>query len=198
MSRPEQPLTRLAAELAAGRGSLHGFDDDVSANDVRGVFSWSYRRLGAEARRIFSLLPRHQTAAFTTDALAGLAGIARDAAATAAGELVRVRLLDARGRDQFGVHSLVLAYAAELNRAGETDRAVAQRRVQGQNRHPASFAGRLLYVRAASRTDGSPSPGVTVEPLEDATAARACITGTCRDTWAVDPAAPALSDASST
>lgn len=198
VSRPEQPLARLAAELTGAQGKLHGFDDD-SANDVRGAFSWSYRRLGAEARRIFSLLPLHRTADFTTAALAGLAGVPRDAAATAAGELVRARLLDARGHDLFGAHSLVLAYAAELDRSGEADRAAAQPRPHGHPRHSARFAARLSYVRAAAHPDETLSPGVTVEPLADAAAARAETTGTRAGLRSVTGRpASVLSDASHT
>ncbi|MEV5176788.1 AfsR/SARP family transcriptional regulator, partial [Streptomyces flaveolus] len=127
-SRPEQPLTRLAAELAAAQGSLGGFDEDDSANAVRGVFSWSYRTLGAEAKRVFRLLPPHRASDVGTATLARAAGVSREAAATAAGELVRARLLDVRGRDRYGAHDLVLAYAAELGRAGEADRPAAPRR----------------------------------------------------------------------
>lgn len=199
VSRPEQSLARVAAELAASQGSLHGFDEDDSANDLRGVFSWSFRRLSVEARSVFCLLPLHRTAVFTTAALASLAGIPQGAAAMAAGELVRARLLDARGRDRYGAHSLVLAYAAELNRAGETDRVAALLRLQGHYRHSARFAARLLYVRSVSRTDESPSPGVTVEPLADATAARAWITDARAEMRrVVDSPALALSNASQT
>ncbi|MET9015909.1 AfsR/SARP family transcriptional regulator [Streptomyces olivaceoviridis] len=147
-SRPEQPLTRLAAELAAAQGSLGGFDEEDSANAVRGVFSWSYRTLGAEAKRVFRLLPRHRACDIGTAGLASAAGISRDAAATAVGELVRARLLDIRGRDRYGAHDLVLAYAAELHRAGEADRSAAPRRSYVHSRRSARPVARPVPGRA--------------------------------------------------
>ncbi|MFF5549595.1 AfsR/SARP family transcriptional regulator [Streptomyces olivaceoviridis] len=147
-SRPEQPLTRLAAELAAAQGSLGGFDEEDSANAVRGVFSWSYRTLGAEAKRVFRLLPRHRACDVGTAGLASAAGISRDAAATAVGELVRARLLDIRGRDRYGAHDLVLAYAAELDRAGEADRSAAPRRSYVHSRRSARPVARPVPGRA--------------------------------------------------
>ncbi|MFE9445139.1 BTAD domain-containing putative transcriptional regulator [Streptomyces sp. NPDC006602] len=123
VSRPEQPLTRLAAELAATQGTLDGFNDFDEGNGLREVFSWSYRRLGTEARRVLSLLPlvpSHRTADITTAALADLVGMSWGAAAATAGELVHARLLDVRKGDRYSAHSLVLAYAAELDCGSET------------------------------------------------------------------------------
>ncbi|MEU6848025.1 transcriptional regulator [Streptomyces sp. NPDC046716] len=140
VSRPEQPLTRLAAELAAAQGGLDGFNDFDGANDLRGVFSWSCRRISAEAKRVFCLLPQIRTADFTTAALAGPAGISWEAAATAAGELVGARLLEVRGHDRYSVHSLIRAYAAELDGWRETGRTFALRRLQGHDRHSESYA----------------------------------------------------------
>ncbi|KMS86555.1 MULTISPECIES: AfsR/SARP family transcriptional regulator [Streptomyces] len=147
-SRPEQPLTRLAAELATAQGSLGGFDEDDSANAVRGVFSWSYRTLGAEAKRVFRLLPLHRASDIGTATLARAAGVSREAAAAATGELVRARLLDVRGHDRYGAHDLVLAYAAELRRAAEADRPAAPRRSYVHSHRSARPVARPLPGRA--------------------------------------------------
>ncbi|WP_079178903.1 AfsR/SARP family transcriptional regulator [Streptomyces humi] len=154
-SRPEQPLTRLAAELTAARGSLAGFDEADGANFLRGAFSWSHRTLGAEAKRVFSLLPRHVPADVSTAALARLAGVPPGAAAVAAGELVRVRLLDVRGPDRYGAHDLVRAYAAELGRTGEPGRVTAP---QVRNGHARPSSRGPAAVRAARRTSGRAAP----------------------------------------
>ncbi|MEU1164277.1 extracellular solute-binding protein [Streptomyces sp. NPDC005921] len=135
-------------DMTIGQGSLEGFDEDDSANALRGVFSWSYRTLGAEAKRVFRQLPRHRAPDISTDALASAAGISRDAAATAARELLRARLLDARGRDRYSAHDLVLAYAAELDRAGKADRSAAARRSYVHSRRSAGPAARPLSDRA--------------------------------------------------
>ncbi|MCO6004198.1 NB-ARC domain-containing protein [Actinoallomurus purpureus] len=116
VSHPEYPLSRVAAELRDSSESLDGFSDDNLENDVRSVFSWSYRMLSAEAARIFRLLPLHTGPDITIEAMAGLAGVSPSAARDAAGELVRTRLVTASGRDRFWSHDLIRAYAAELNR----------------------------------------------------------------------------------
>jgi DNA-binding SARP family transcriptional activator len=120
-SCPEQPLTRLAAELAATSQGLDGFNDFDEDNGLREVFSWSYRRLSTEAREVFSLLPSQRTAEFTTAALADLAGMSWSATAAAAGELVHARLLDIRRSGRYSAHRLVLAYATELHRVSRTE-----------------------------------------------------------------------------
>ncbi|WP_234545059.1 AfsR/SARP family transcriptional regulator [Streptomyces shenzhenensis] len=124
---PEQPLRRTAAELAAVREGLDGFDDD-RGNDLRAVFSWSYRTLGPEAARIFRLLPSRRTAEFETGELAAAAGLPPRAATAALGELVRARLLTPVRDDRYGAHRLVIAYAAELAREA------GQRSVPGVSR----------------------------------------------------------------
>ncbi|WP_331728103.1 BTAD domain-containing putative transcriptional regulator [Streptomyces sp. NBC_01176] len=117
LGRPDQPLSRMAVELAAAGEGLDGFSDDDRGNDLRAVFSWSYRTLGPDAARIFRLLPSHRTAEFGTGELAAAAGLSLQAATVALGELVRTRLLTSVRRDRYGAHRLVIAYAAELDRA---------------------------------------------------------------------------------
>ncbi|MEU2228056.1 BTAD domain-containing putative transcriptional regulator [Streptomyces sp. NPDC018347] len=116
LGRPDQPLSRTAAELAAAGEGLDGFSDDDRGNDLRAVFSSSYRTLGPDAARIFRLLPAYRTAEFGTGELAAVAGLPLQAATAALGELVRSGLLTPLRRDRYGAHRLVLAYAAELDR----------------------------------------------------------------------------------
>lgn len=132
LGRPDQPLSRTAAELAAAREGLDGFSDDDRGNDLRAVFSWSYRTLGPDAERIFRLLPAHRTAEFGTGELAAAAGLSLQAATVALGELVGTRLLTSVRRERYGAHRLVIAYAAELDhgarqRTGGVPRAHARR-----------------------------------------------------------------------
>ncbi|MFI0544290.1 BTAD domain-containing putative transcriptional regulator [Streptomyces sp. WSLK1-3] len=116
LGRPDQPLSRTAAELAAAGEGLDGFSDDDRGNDLRAVLSWSYRTLGPDAARIFRQLPAHRTAEFGTGELAAAAGLSLQAATAALGELVRSRLLTSARGDRYGAHRLVIAYAAELDR----------------------------------------------------------------------------------
>ncbi|MER6978926.1 BTAD domain-containing putative transcriptional regulator [Streptomyces carpinensis] len=156
-SRPGQPLSSLAAELAAAQGGLRGFDDDDRANDLRGVFSWSYRPLSAEAKRVFRLLPSHRAPDVSMAALATAAGIPHRAAEKVIGELVRARLVEVRGRDRFGAHDLVLAYAAELGCTEETDRGAVPRLAHERDRPSAASGTRL------PRAD-VPGPGAQALP----------------------------------
>ncbi|NEC34711.1 BTAD domain-containing putative transcriptional regulator [Streptomyces rubrogriseus] len=116
LGRPDQPLSRTAAELAAAGEGLDGFSDDDRGNDLRAVFSSSYRTLGPDAARIFRLLPSYRTVEFSTRELAAAAGLPLQAATAVLGELVRSRLLTPVRNDRYGAHRLVLAYAAELDR----------------------------------------------------------------------------------
>ncbi|MFI6208152.1 BTAD domain-containing putative transcriptional regulator [Streptomyces sp. NPDC051041] len=138
LARPDQPLSELAAELtAAGESrSLDGFGDDGHDNDVRAVFSWSYRTLGPRAARMFRLLPLHHGPDAGTAALAGLAGLPPRAAAEAAGELVRAGLLTVGRPGRYEAHRLALAYAAELGRedAGERPAPAPDARIRSVRR----------------------------------------------------------------
>jgi DNA-binding SARP family transcriptional activator len=127
LGRPGQPLRRTAAELAAAREGLDGFSDDDRGNDVRAVFSSSYRTLGFDAARIFRLLPSHRASEFEAAKLAAAAGMSPQAATAALGELVRSRLLTPVRHDRYGAHRLVIAYAAELEREARQRSAEAAR-----------------------------------------------------------------------
>ncbi|MCX5355684.1 BTAD domain-containing putative transcriptional regulator [Streptomyces mirabilis] len=81
--RPDQPLGRTAAELAAVREGLDGFSDDDRGNALRAVFSWPYRTLGPDAAPAFRLLPSHRTAEFGTGEVAGAAVLSPQAATAA-------------------------------------------------------------------------------------------------------------------
>ncbi|MFC9289094.1 BTAD domain-containing putative transcriptional regulator, partial [Streptomyces sp. NPDC057052] len=114
LARPDQPLRRTAARLAAAGEGLGGFDDDERGNDLRAVLSWSYRTLGPNAARMFRLLPSYRGAGTCAAELAAAAGLSPRAAAAAVGELVRSRLLTPVRHDRYEAHPLVIAYAAEL------------------------------------------------------------------------------------
>ncbi|MCZ9339924.1 regulator, partial [Streptomyces sp. TRM76130] len=124
-SHPDHPLPEVAAELVNSRTTLDGFSDDNLDNDVRSVFSWSYRTLSDQAARLFRLLPLHPGPDLTVAAMASLAGVAPRTASAAVGELVRTRLLTVQRRDRYWSHDLVLAYAAELDGETRAERAAA-------------------------------------------------------------------------
>ncbi|WP_046733280.1 AfsR/SARP family transcriptional regulator [Streptomyces humi] len=175
-AHPERPLHDIDQELSATDHSLDAFSDDNLDNDVRGVFSWSYRTLGPKAAHLFRLLPLHPGPDVTVAALATMAGITPREAACAVGELVRARLLTAHGRDRYWAHDLILAYAAELAVQYEPDRPAVRSRVYDHYRQTAHVANLLLRPGPQPAAPASPLPSVTPEPLADPAAATAWYT----------------------
>ncbi|MFE6195943.1 BTAD domain-containing putative transcriptional regulator [Streptomyces sp. NPDC057838] len=170
-SCPSHPLPRIAAELtSAGRG-LDGFSDDHLDNDVRAVFSWSYRTLSAPAARLFRLLPLHPGNDVGVSALASLAGTSPAATAAAVGELVRARLLTVRKGHRYRCHDLVLAYASELAASEGAARTAALARLHDHYRQTVSLANRLIRSQLYEAEPPPPLDGVQVEPLSDGSAA---------------------------
>ncbi|WP_405724493.1 tetratricopeptide repeat protein [Streptomyces sp. NBC_00028] len=114
--RPTLSLTRLAADLAAARGSLAALagDGDDAAADVRRVFSWSYDALGPGAARLFALLGLHPGPEISTPAAASLGGLGPDEVRDALAELSRAHLVTECFPDRYALHDLLRAYAAEL------------------------------------------------------------------------------------
>ncbi|MEU1167402.1 hypothetical protein ABZ372_46915, partial [Streptomyces sp. NPDC005921] len=165
---PERTLHDIDIELSATDHNLDGFDDDNLDNDVRGVFSWSYRALGSQAARLFRLLPLHPGPDVTTAALASMAGITPHEAAQAVGELVRARLLTVRERHRYWAHDLILAYAAELAVQYETDRPTGQSRMYDHRRRTADAANLLLRPGPQPAASPSPLPSVTIELMQPA------------------------------
>ncbi|WP_344604075.1 AfsR/SARP family transcriptional regulator [Streptomyces glaucus] len=140
-AHPERPLAQIESELSAAGRSLDGFSDDNLDNDVRAVFSSSYRTLGPQAARLFRLLPLHPGPDATVTALAGLAGTPPRETAAAVGELVRARLLTVRQRDRYRSHDLVLTYAAELAGPAGAGSAAGPSGPRGRGRPPAHTGG---------------------------------------------------------
>ncbi|MFF3909680.1 BTAD domain-containing putative transcriptional regulator [Streptomyces sp. NPDC001848] len=173
---PERSLHDIDLELSTSGHSLDGFSDDNLDNDVRGVFSWSYRTLGPRAAHLFRLLPQHPGPDVTTAALASMAGITPHEAAQAVGELVRARLLTARGRNRYRAHDLILAYAAELSVQYQPDRPAVRSRMYDHYRQTAHAANLLLRPGPQPVAPQSPLPSVTPEPLADTAAATAWYT----------------------
>ncbi|MGW4597827.1 AfsR/SARP family transcriptional regulator [Streptomyces sp. NPDC004457] len=188
-AHPERTLQDIEHELSTTDHDLDGFSDDNLDNEVRGVFSWSYRTLGPQAARLFRLLPLHPGPDVTAAALAGMAGITPREAVQAVGELVRARLLTVRARDRYRAHELVLAYAAELAAPYERDRPAVRSRMYDHYRQTAHAANLLLRPGPQPAAPAAPLPSVTPEPLTDTGAATAWYTRERAVLRAVDTAA---------
>ncbi|MBG0566761.1 AfsR/SARP family transcriptional regulator [Actinoplanes aureus] len=130
-SHPQFSLSDLAVELRESASRLDVFEDGDRATDVRGVFSWSYRKLDARAARIFRYIGLQAGPEITTPATASLAGIPLDEARPALAELARAHLVTERAPGCFGMHDLLRAYATELARVHDqpSEREAALRRM---------------------------------------------------------------------
>lgn len=170
-SCPSYPLPLIAAELTSAGRSLDAFSDDHLDNDVRAVFSWSYRTLSEPAARLFRLLPLHPGNGAGLSALASLAGTSPRATAAAVGELVRARLLTVRRGHRYRCHDLVLAYASELAASESAARTAALARLHDHYRQTVSLANRLMRSQLYESEPPPPLDGVQVEPLSDGSAA---------------------------
>ncbi|GHJ48322.1 SARP family transcriptional regulator [Catellatospora sp. TT07R-123] len=114
VARPQAGLSRLAEELAASPSPLDVLSSDDRATDMRAVFSWSYQALSAPAAELFRLLGLHPGPVRTTQAAAALAAVSPAAARVLLGELERAHLVTEDAEDQFSLHDLLQAYAADL------------------------------------------------------------------------------------
>ncbi|GID32279.1 AfsR/SARP family transcriptional regulator [Paractinoplanes brasiliensis] len=163
-------LSDIARGLRDAQGSLDGFAGDDMGNDLRAIFSWSYRMLGAAAARMFRLLSLHPGPDVTVPAMASLAGVSRAEARTLAGELVRTGLLAEHQPSRFATHDLIRAYAHELVGLHEddNDREQAFHRLVGHYRQTA-YAADLLLGPTIAVHPPEPVDAVTTARLATAT-----------------------------
>lgn len=82
---------------------------------VRTAFSWSYRLLRADARRLFRLIGLHPGPDLTAPIAAALGGLDVARAAAIMAELAQARLAVEHRPGRFACHDLLRAYAAELS-----------------------------------------------------------------------------------
>ncbi|MFI7130566.1 AfsR/SARP family transcriptional regulator [Nonomuraea sp. NPDC050153] len=125
-ANPAFPLSAIAAELRETPGTLDAFADGDPAVDVRAVFSWSYRSLGAGAARLFRLLALHPGPDVSAGAAAALAG---EPVRRPLNELTRASLLTEHAPGRYVAHDLLRAYATELVAESDDDRDAAVRRL---------------------------------------------------------------------
>ncbi|GIJ46112.1 SARP family transcriptional regulator [Virgisporangium aliadipatigenens] len=111
--QPHFPLGAVAAGLV-GDDRLDVLGDGDPTTDLRTVFSWSYRRLGAPAARLFRLLGLLPAGEASVAAVASLAGLPPRRLHAPLGELRRASLVDEPAPGRLSLHDLLRAYAGEL------------------------------------------------------------------------------------
>ena len=163
------PLAALAAELADATERSGVLKHNDRAVNVRAVFSWSYRRLGAASARVFRLLSIHPGPEFSARVVASLAGVPPRAALAALRELADVGLIAEPEPGRYVLHDLLRAYAANRARkhhTGEELQAAAHRMLD-HYLHAAAAASKVLDPSQETMPLGPPQPGVTPEVITD-------------------------------
>ncbi|MFE2379749.1 ATP-binding protein [Streptomyces sp. NPDC059398] len=162
VSNPHIGLEQLLANLVAERRQLEVLSPDEPVA-VRTVFSWSYRKLDPESRRMFRLLSLHPGVRISPACAAALC--ARPPAKTAAllEKLHSMHLLEALGDDGLRLPELLRLYAAErvlVDEVAESRRQAVERMVEWYIRmvsathaHLAPFRTSLDWVRWQPRHD---------------------------------------------
>jgi transcriptional regulator with XRE-family HTH domain len=112
--RPQLSLATLAAELGDPSTALRILSTGDPTTDLRTVFSGSYQALDQPTARLFRLFGSVPGDEVTVADAADLAGLPVDQVRPLLARLVDAHLLIERGQDQFHVHALLRAYAAEL------------------------------------------------------------------------------------
>jgi DNA-binding SARP family transcriptional activator/predicted negative regulator of RcsB-dependent stress response len=113
---PNVPLKDLVETLRQQPPVLldAGIHGDAGANSLRVVFSWSYARLGPDARTIFTMLGLHSTAYVSVGAAAALAGVSVADAARTLDHLQGAHLVDQQSLGRFRLHDLIFVFASTL------------------------------------------------------------------------------------
>ncbi|MBV9843932.1 MAG: tetratricopeptide repeat protein [Kutzneria sp.] len=172
VAQPHHAVRDLIDELdVAGRLEALTSYDSVP---VRTVFDWSYRRLDAEAARLFRLLGLHRGAHISTPAAAALVGLPVPRTRGLLERLTGAHLVRSGTRDRFHLHDLLQDYAAELaiSQECERERVAAVRRLGQWYVHTAHAAAKLLAPFRGEQLEPEPLvEGVT--PLSFDTSAAA-------------------------
>jgi DNA-binding SARP family transcriptional activator len=175
VSRPTAPLADLTGELADLRTRLDllGGGGDPRAQ-VRAVFSWSYRHLGAEHARTYRLLGLHPGPDFEPYAVAAMTGASIAQARRSLDVLARAHLVEPAVPNRYRMHDLLRGYARELTGSLDTSqqRHAALARLFDHYLHTAATAMDVLYPAERHRRPRVPRPATPVPPLPDPAAAR--------------------------
>jgi DNA-binding SARP family transcriptional activator len=168
-ARPAVPLACLVAELRDMPSRLDVLDAGDAASSVRTVFSWSYQNLSDTAARMFRLLSMHAGPDITILAAASLAGLPRDQARRAVGELTGSHLLAEHAHGRFTFHDLLRAYAADQARTCDADagRRAALHRLLDHYLHSSQAISRLIDPTLTTISLTAPQPGTLPEAPGD-------------------------------
>jgi tetratricopeptide (TPR) repeat protein len=173
---PGATLARLTAELADEHDRLARLvaDGDQRAA-VTSVFSWSYRRLPADAAQLFRRLGLHPGPDFDAYAVAALTDTPLDRTGQLLDLLARAHLVQPAGPGRYGLHDLLRAYAASLVAAedGADLPRAAQTALLDHYLGTAAAAMDTLYPAERRRRPTVPRPATPLPPMTDQATAKA-------------------------
>jgi tetratricopeptide (TPR) repeat protein len=159
------PLANLAAELRR--------PDAAALDEVRAVFTWSYRLLSPAAARLFRLLGLVAAADIATAAVTALAAVTPADLNRMLRELTEANLVIEHASGRYQLHDLLRAYARELAHHSETEgeRRAALTRLLDHYTHTAYQADMVLNptrspIPMQLKGDGSDQRLEATEALE--------------------------------
>jgi tetratricopeptide (TPR) repeat protein len=197
-ARPAIALTDIAAELTDHQRRLDLLEaGGDSGTGVRAVFSWSYRHLSADAARAFRLAALNPGSSFDRYALGALSGGPAEQADQIIAVLARAHLIQPAGRDHYGMHDLLRAFAREIAEDQDTDdaRRTALTRLFDYYVGAAAAAMDTLFPAETHRRGPAPALEGSTPPMADPAAARAWLDGQRANLVAVTACAAALRSA---
>jgi len=194
VARSTTSLAALVAELADDQRRLELLDAGGDRRtDVRGVFSWSYQQLPADAARAFRLIGLHPGPDLDSYAVAALTDSILDRAHHVLGLLTRAHLVQPTSSGRYGMHDLLRAYATHLatSEDSEVERRAASTRLFDHYLATAGAAMDTLHPAEQHRRPRIPTPDTPSPPVADPPVARAwldteraVLTATCAHTAA--------------
>jgi DNA-binding SARP family transcriptional activator/Tfp pilus assembly protein PilF len=171
---PGISIGHLTGELADEQRRLDLLDAGGDARtSVRGVLSWSYRHLPADAARAFRLAGLHPGPDLDAHAVAALTAAPLDQARDILARLARAHLVQSARPGRYAMHDLLRSYASQLAAAedGTDDRRAAMTRLFDYYLGTAASAMDALVPAERSRRPRiSPAPTAAPAMADPATA----------------------------
>ncbi|MFJ3672480.1 ATP-binding protein [Streptomyces sp. NPDC090106] len=156
---PQLALRVAVRELRESGPLLDALSVGARRDDVRAVFSWSYRALPPETAAFFRHLALHPGPSVSAAAAASLRGVGVPEARRHLRRLTSANLLSRDAEGRHVLHDLIRAYGAELVEQEQDDGFGARMRLLDYLRHNAYDANGLLG-RTSSDVVDPPADGV--------------------------------------
>lgn len=179
---PAVSLSAVVSDVSAPSARLDALSSADSSDDVRSVFSWSYRALAPATAQVFRALAVHPGPGMSLESVASIAGVGRTPARQLLTELVTANLLDESQPGRYVLHDLLRAYAGELL-DDDHQRPEYERRLIAHYLHSARAAYARHHRQPAGTLDEPPSD-VTPESFDSLPQAAAWYTRERAALWA--------------